>query len=115
MEDRIIMDSFCLKEPNFAELCDSSLDKSVVDFRIKVYNDRAPMERVYRLLHDYGILIPENKYVLNFQLKGNAVYFELSINGMLEENPNLDKNMKSLLKGEMLEFWERLMSIGEMV
>ena len=118
MEDRIIMDSiivdrFYLKAPRFTDVCDCSLDKSVVDEQLSHFKEHNHFENVYRMLHHFGYLSPESQYTIKFNLVANTVFFELNITKLLNDNPMLKESFKKLFRGEDLAFWNRLIEIAE--
>ncbi len=111
--DCLLIDHFYLKAPRFSDVCDCSLDKSVVDEAVRHFNEHNHYENVFRLLHHIGYLAPDSKYTIRFNLVQNTVFFELNLTKMFKEHPELKDGLKNLFKGEELEYWERLIRIVE--
>ena len=107
------MDHFYLKAPRFSDVCNCSLDKSVVDEAVRHFNEHNHYENVYRMLYHYGYLSPDSKYTLKFNLVDGTVFFKLNLTKMFKEHPELKDGLKNLFKGEGLKFWKRLIEIDE--
>ncbi len=105
---KVIFDHFELTPTSFETVCDSSLNPNTVRERVAEYNERFPVEQVYRTLYNFGIIAPESKYVKLFRKFGNTVFFALDVEKLKKEHSNIFDKLSPIFKGNALEYWKNL-------
>lgn len=103
----IIVDRFFIKEPSFADVCDSSLDPFVVNKNIKEYNDRCLKESIYRMLYNLGIIAENGAYINLYNEKDGVVYFELNFEKFLKTNPDWKEidTLRKVFNDRQINLW----------
>ncbi len=103
-------DYFSLREKKLDEILDSSIDPSVVKARLKEYNYRKTVEGLYRKLHIYDVIDPENAYTSYYNEVNGIVYFECDFEKYVNDNPNWAnvEMIKDIFNEQELMYWLQL-------
>lgn len=109
----IIMDHFSITNEGSIQFYEPSDDNELFDFSIHFPLLRKPAEDVYRLMYYYDVLNPEDEWIVDFEQRGNVIYFLIDLMLMLQKLPHFDGFIRSLLNKESLEHGEHLISIAK--